>query len=537
MSSLFYLHFGMFMIKYKYTNMSGRGIMRVLTVENVKKVEALANESGISYLQLMENAGSYCARVIRKTYASTEKRNVLIVCGKGKNGGDGYVIARKLHENGYNVTVMLTMGLPADSISTEMLSRVRALNIPVVNYDSEGSTDSYFEKSQLIVDCIFGIGFHGEPDATIKTLIRKVNSSSADVVSIDIPSGLEGDSGKVNDKSVVADMTIAVLTLKPVHVLKPSIENCGKVILAPIGIPDRCFQRVPASLFTVNTEEVKSFFTKRDAVSHKGTYGTVLVIGGSYEMPNAVYFASQGAVNSGAGLVKVAFPAVAYSAIAPKTYEQTLVPLESNKSGRISQNAIRRLEKELKKCSCVLIGCGMGADEDTKAVTKFVIENSEVPIIIDADGINCLKDNVELLDNAKVPVILTPHPKEMSRIAGASVEEILDNRGAVVQSFTKAHKSTLVLKGASTLVGCTEFDDMYVNSSGNPGMATGGSGDVLSGIIAAFVSQGMDAFRSAIAGVYIHGLAGDDVTKKYSMMGNTPSLILKELPLTLGKIE
>ncbi len=511
--------------------------MRVLTVENVKKVEALANESGISYLQLMENAGSYCARVIRKTYANTDKRRVLIVCGKGRNGGDGYVIARKLHENNFDVTVMLAMGMPADNISSEMLSRVRALDIPVVNYDVNNSTDKYFDNSQIIVDCIFGIGFHGEPDAIITSLINKINSATADVVSIDIPSGLEGDSGKINDKSVVADMTIAVLTLKPVHVLKPSVENCGKVVLAPIGIPDKCFAKVPASLFTVNTEEVKSFFTKRDAVSHKGTYGTVLVIGGSYEMPNAVYFASQGAVNSGAGLVKVAFPAVMYSAIAPKTYEQTLVPLESNKSGRISQNAIRRLEKELKKCSCVLIGCGMGTDNDTKAVTEFAIENSEVPVIIDADGINCLEGNIQIIDKAKAPVILTPHPKEMSRIAGVAVEEIQENRGAVVQSFTKTHNATLVLKGASTLVGCTEYDDMYVNSSGNPGMATGGSGDVLSGIIASFVSQGMDVFRSAIAGVYIHGLAGDDVTKKYSMMGNTPSLILKELPSTLGKFE
>ncbi len=517
--------------------MSGREKMRVLTVENVKKVEALANEGGISYLQLMENAGSYCARVIRKTYINTDKRKILVVCGKGKNGGDGFVIARKLHESNFNVAVMLTMGMPNDDISSEMLSRVRALNIPIVDYDSKGSTDSYFESSHIVVDCIFGIGFHGEPDEMISSLIKKINSSTADVVSIDIPSGLEGDSGKVNKNAVVADMTIAVLTLKPVHVLKPSLENCGKVVLAPIGIPDKFFRKVSASLFTIDTEEVKAFFTKRDSTSHKGTYGTVLVIGGSYEMPNAVYFASQGAVNSGSGLVKVAFPAVMYSAIAPKTYEQTLVPLESNKSGRISQNAVRRLERELKKCSCVLIGCGMGADEDTKAVTKFVIENSEVPVIIDADGINCLKGNIDIIDNAKAPVILTPHPKEMSRIADVTVEEIQENRGAVVQSFTNAHNATLVLKGASTLVGCTEFPDMYVNSSGNPGMATGGSGDVLSGIIASFVSQGMDAFRSAIAGVYVHGLAGDDVTEKYSMMGNTPSLILKELPLTLGKIE
>lgn len=527
----------MFVLKYKYTVMSGCEIMRVLTVENVKKVEAIANESGISYLQLMENAGSYCGRIIRKTFEKTDKRNVLIICGKGKNGGDGFVIARKLHENNYNVTVMMAMGLPSDDISSEMLSRVRALNIPVVYYDNNGTTDKYFENAEIIVDCIFGIGFHGTPDSTTQVLFSKINLSSATVVSVDIPSGLEGDSGKINGITVKADITIAILTLKPVHVIKPSLENCGKVILAPIGIPDRCFSRIKASLFTVNTEEVKQFFTKRDSTSHKGTFGTVLVIGGSYEMPNAVYFASQGAVNCGAGLVKVAFPSVMYGAIAPKTYEQTLVPLESNKSGRISQNALKRLENEMKKASCVLIGCGMGKDEDTKAVTKFVIENSEVPVVIDADGINCLKDDIDILDIAKAPVILTPHPKEMSRIAGVSVDEIEENRGAVVKAFTKAHNCILVLKGASTLVGSTAYEDMYVNSSGNAGMATGGSGDVLSGIISSFISQGVDSFRSAVAGVYIHGMAGDDVTEKYSMMGNTPSLILKELPTTLGKIE
>ena len=511
--------------------------MRVLTVENVKKVEALANESGISYLQLMENAGSYCARIIRKTFEKSDKRNVLIVCGKGKNGGDGFVIARKLHENNYNVTVMMAMGLPNDDISSEMLSRVRALNIPVVYYDNDGATDKHFSNAQIIVDCIFGIGFHGVPDSTTKNLFEKINLSSATVISIDIPSGLEGDSGKINGTTVVADITIAILTLKPVHVLKPSVENCGKVILAPIGIPERCFNRVKASLFTVNTEEVKQFFKKRDSTSHKGTFGTVLVIGGSYEMPNAVYFASQSAVNCGAGLVKIAFPSVMYSAIAPKTYEQTLVPLESNKSGRISPNSFKRLEMEMKKASCVLVGCGMGTDEDTKAVTKFVIENSEVPVVIDADGINCLKGNVDIIDNAKAPIILTPHPKEMSRITGVPVEQIQENRRDTVKEFTKAHNCILVLKGASTLVGSSAYEDMYVNSSGNAGMATGGSGDVLSGIIASFISQGVDAFRSAIAGVYIHGMAGDDGSEKYSMMGNTPSLILKELPTTLGKIE
>ncbi len=511
--------------------------MRVLTTENVRIVEAKANESGISYLQLMENAGSYCARIIRKTFENTNKKNVLVVCGKGRNGGDGFVIARKLCEDNYNVTVMMATGLPTDDISAEMLSRVRAMGVQIVYYDDNGATDVYIQNAQLIVDCIFGIGFHGEPDAVMKTLFSKINKSSGTVISIDIPSGLEGDSCQVSEHSVSPAMTIAVLTLKPVHVLRPAMERCGTVVLAPINIPDKCFRSVPVSLFTISPEEIKGFFKKRDSESHKGTYGTVLVIGGSYEMPNAAYFASQGAVNSGAGLVKLAFPSMAYNAIAPKTAEQILVPLESNKRGRISANSVKRIDKELKKCSCVVLGCGMGVDDDTKFITEYIIKNSNVPIILDADGINCLKDNIDVLDEASATVILTPHPKELSRIAHISVEDVQANRGAVVKAFTLAHRSVLVLKGASTLVGSSEFDDLYVNSTGNPGMATGGSGDVLAGIIASFVAQGVDPFRSAVAGVNIHGAVGDDVSSKYSMMGNTPSLMLKELPKTLAKFE
>ncbi len=511
--------------------------MRVLTVENTRKLEALANEGGISYFQLMENAGSYCARIIRKTFENTNKRNALIICGKGKNGGDGLVIARKLTENGYKVNVLMAMGLPTDEESSEMLSRVRAMGINIVYYNNNNLTDKYFDDAQIIIDCIFGVGFRGNPDEIITSLISKINNSSATVVSIDVPSGLEGNSGNAPENAVCADMTIAILVLKPVHVLKPSVEKCGTVVLAPLAIPEKCYSQVDASLFTMSVDELKPFFKKRDANSHKGTFGTVLVIGGSYEMPNAVYFASQGAVNSGAGLVKVAFPAVAYNAIAPKTFEQILIPLESNKRGRVSQNATRRIESELKKCSCVLIGCGMGNDEDTKAVTEFVIKNAKVPIILDADSINCLKDNIDIIDTAKAPVILTPHPKEMSRIANVDLETVQANRGAIVRSFTKAHKSVLVLKGASTLVGSTDYDDIYVNTTGNPGMATGGSGDVLGGIIAAFIAQGVDIFTSVVAGVNVHGMTGDKVTEKYSMMGNTPSLMLTELPLILKKFE
>ena len=506
--------------------------MRILTAQEMKEVENRAQESGISFLQLMENAGSYCARIIRKTFENTTKRRVLIVCGKGKNGGDGCVIARKLSEDGYKVSVMMAQGLPSDEISSEMLSRVRAMGIGIMYYDKDGASDRAFSSAEIIVDCVFGIGFRGETNSACSSLFEKINKSSATVVSIDLPSGLYCDSGECNPNSVKADLTVAISSLKPVHILKPARYNCGEVVTAPIGIPEKCYNPPNEGMFTLSAEEIGSMFKKRDPQSHKGTYGTALIIGGSYEMPNAAVMAAQSAVNCGAGLVKLAFPSTAYKAIAPKTAEQVLIPLESNKNGRISSGAVKRLEYELKKCTCVAIGCGMGVDSDTREIVKYVLENAEVPVIVDADGINCLADCIELIDRAKSDVILTPHPKEFSRIAKKSVEEIERDRASSVNEFIREHKAVLVLKGSATLT-AEKGSALYINSTGNAGMARGGSGDVLTGIIAGFSAQGYSAFNSAAAGVNIHGRAGDSVAAEYSELGCTPTLMLKALPKTL----
>lgn len=511
--------------------------MLVLTVNDMRLVEKEANESSISYLQLMENAGSYCARIIRKTFENTNRRNVLIVCGKGKNGGDGFVIARKLLESGYNVTVMMTAGLPKDEESSEMLARIRASGVPIVYFDEKNDRNDYFGGAQIIVDCVFGIGFKGVPDSVSEKVFGKINSSSAAVVSVDVPSGLCGDSGEIAGAHVKADITVAINCLKPVHVIKPACTHCGQVVSAPIGIPEECYRNVASPLIAFKSEDIKDFFPKCAYDSHKGTFGTVLFIGGSCEMPGAAFMATCAAVNGGAGIVKAAFPDAAYPAIASKTVEQVLIPLPSNENGRISRKALPRIAKELESCSAVVIGCGMGVDRDTEETVRFVIENSPVPVILDADGINAVKDNIDIIDRAKSTVILTPHPGEMARLAKCGTDEIQSNRGAAVKSFTAAHRAVLVLKGASTLVGETGNDSIYINTTGNAGLASGGSGDVLAGLIGSFCAQGISPFKAAIAGVYIHGEAGDAVTEEYSIRGNTPSKVLAQIPLTLKKYE
>lgn len=511
--------------------------MMILTSSDVRLVEQNANDSCISYLQLMENAGAYCARVIRQTFENTGKRKVLIVCGKGKNGGDGFVIARKLTENGYNCIVMMASGFPKDEESSEMLSRIRASGITIVYFDPRSEKNPYFDSAQIIVDCVFGIGFRGTLDDSAKNLIERINSAPGSKVSVDIPSGLYCDSGEDTGVHVNADITVSVISLKPVHILKPACSFCGQVVLANIGIPEECYRSVKSPLFTYKNEEIKSFFPSRPFDSNKGTFGKVLVIGGSYEMPGAAYLAAKAAVNSGAGLVKIAFPDVSYSAIASKTVEETLLPLRSNENGRISRDALKEIDKELRSASAVVLGCGLGVDSDTKEIVRFVLENSPVTVVLDADGINAVKDDLSVIDNARSTVILTPHPGEMARLTGESISEIQGNRGAVVKSFTELHRSVLVLKGASTLVGSSDNSSIFINTTGNAGMATGGSGDVLSGVIGAFCAQGLTPFKAAIAGAHIHGAIGDEVTKKYSMMGNTPSKMIAELPTVLRRFE
>lgn len=516
----------------------------ILSCEDVRKVEKRANDTCIPYLQLMENAGAYCARIIRERYDNVKYKNVLVVCGKGKNGGDGFVIARKLWENDYDVTVLMADGLPVDEDSSEMFSRIRATDINISYYDENQKgipAIKLFKKAELVVDCLFGIGFHGTPSDKMQDIINRMRISKglAPVVSVDIPSGMYADSGELSSSVVYANLTIAIGCLKPCHALKPASNFCGEVVVADIGIPEEYYDEAPSACALLG-ENIDALLLK-DVVNmplvHKGTMGTLLCIGGSYEMPGAAYLTSKTAVNSGAGIVKVAFPDVAYNAIAAKTVEQILVPLPSNENGRISKNALPRIAKELQKCTAVVIGNGMGVDSDTEEITRYVLENSTVPVILDADGINAIKDNIDILDRVNCPLILTPHPGEMARLAKCSVAEIEANRVAVVKSFVDSYKATLVLKGTNTLLGYSEIDWISVNTTGDWGLATGGSGDVLAGLIGSFAAQGVKPDLAAMVGVHVHGLAGEQVSEECSHRGNTPSKVIDKIACILKKYE
>ncbi|MGN0443012.1 MAG: NAD(P)H-hydrate dehydratase [Acutalibacteraceae bacterium] len=511
--------------------------MRLLKAEEMRAVEQHAARYGFSFQRMMENAGAACARNVRTICEKKldNKRNVCVVCGKGNNGGDGFVIARKLSENGYNTTLVLAEGYPKTVEATENYKITVELGIPAIWYDSDKArTVQSLKSADVIVDCVYGFGFYGEIKEEMKLLFEEINSSPAHVISVDIPSGAYCDSGFCADGAIKADYTIAVSALKPAHIIYPAAQLCGDIIVVNIGIPEDSFKSVNNSLFTLSQREIKAFFPKREMTGHKGTFGRALLICGSRNMIGAAELSAKAALRSGVGLVKVAFPECMYIPMATKMTEALMLPLEANAEGTLSANALPEILKETENCDAVLIGCGLGVNEDTIKIVSEVIANAKCPVIIDADGINAVASDINMLRKAAVPVILTPHPAEMSRLIGVSVSNIQSDRIAVAKNFAESYLATLVLKGSNTLVAGENGHGVYVNSTGNTGLSKGGSGDLLAGLLTGFVAQGIEPDKAAQAAVYIHGYLGETVSEKSSVRGMLPGDMLEALPSVMA---
>ncbi|MBE6771825.1 MAG: NAD(P)H-hydrate dehydratase [Ruminococcaceae bacterium] len=515
--------------------------MFVVTSNQMYQAECNAVKRGISFPQLMENAGQVCGKIIKKTFSLSKKnkKNILVICGKGKNGGDGFVIARSLWECGCNVCVMLACGEPKAADSIEMFSLVEAAGIDVVRYDNNLSVLlPLIEKSDIIVEAVFGTGFSGALDSKLSALANAVNRSKAKTISIDVPAGADCDKATVQGTAFNADITIAISAFKPIHVMKPNNKYCGKLVVADIGITTEDFQNLDSvTCFTLNAGEIGKMLPKRKPVSNKGTYGHALCVCGSMRMTGAAYLAVSGALRTGAGLVTAAFPQSAYPAIAPKLTEPLLLPLESNFEGTFTYSAMADIIEASKRASAVLIGCGMGFNKDTTTLVHSLIKEIKSPMIIDADGINALSTNIDILKEVQAPVILTPHPGEMSRLCGKSVAEIIANPIAAAYDFARKCGVTVVLKTANTVICGAGASGIYINTTGNSGLARGGSGDLLAGMTVSLLAQGMAPFDAATSAVYLHGLAADAVAAKTSMRGMLPSDVLNYLPELFSKFE
>lgn len=500
--------------------------MRVCYPEEMRLLDSIAiNEYNIPGIVLMENAALACVSKIEKHFEDLHKLSVAILCGKGNNGGDGFAIARHLFNKGCNVNVFLTSGEPASGDSRTNYDICKKIGIKITDY----TNDCDFKCYDLIVDAIFGTGFSGVVKEECAIVIGKINESKSFVLSVDVPSGIYSENGEISNVCVNADVTVTFGAYKTGLLMYPAADFAGDVVVVDISIPDAAFEKINSNINTIDNKLFADNMPKRKNNSHKGDYGKLLVIAGSKGLSGAAYLCSQSAMLSGSGLVTLAIPECINDVLEAKTTEVMTLPLPYV-DGHIAKEAFEVIKSMLNKVDAVLIGPGLGVSEDSVEVVKKLIAESKVPLIIDADAINCLKGKTELLKNKQCDVILTPHTVEFSRLSGLSIDEIEQDRLAISKDFAMEYGVTVILKGNHTIV--TGTDGMqYINMTGNPALATGGSGDVLAGIVSSYVGRNVPMCTSSAMAVYIHGICGDIASEIYCqesvMAGNVMECIPK----------
>ena len=501
--------------------------MKACFASEMRGVDKAASEiGGIPSIVLMENAAMACVEELKNDFANLSEKSVAVFCGKGNNGGDGFAIARHLYNMGIDVAVYLVCGneFKGDAkINFDIIKRMN-INIDVI---SDIEDLKYIVRSyDIIVDAIFGTGISGTVRGISYDVISEINDNAKYIMAVDVPSGINSDSGEI--------CGVCIKAYKVGMLMFPAADYVGKAAVKNISIPDYIIDGQNLKINVIDDKFVRSNFPKRENNSQKGDYGKVLVIAGSAGMTGAAYLSSQTAVTTGSGLVTLAVPSSLNGAMEAKTTEVMTVPL-SDKNGRISAGAIDEILKRVDKADTVLIGPGLGRCDDVSEVVESVLEYSKVPVIIDADGINAVAENMKALSSCTCPVIFTPHTVEMSRLTGLEREYIEDNRLVTAKEFAEENGVTLILKGHHTIV-TGQDGEQYINITGNSGLATGGSGDVLAGTVASLVSRGINETVASAMAVYIHGLAGDIAKDKYGIESVIASKVMECIPCALRQI-
>lgn len=493
---------------------------RLVTAAQMKRLDALcASEAGISGLMLMENAALEAVHEMERYFGALERRQFIIVCGKGNNAGDGFAMARHLMNRGGKVEIVFLNevgDLPPDA-------RVNYEIVQNMKITVSGEFPAEVEQDAVIVDAIFGIGVRGEiTERTYRSAIEWINQSGVPVVAVDIPSGIDADRGSVCGCAVKADLTCTFAFCKPGLTMLPGAAYAGKVVVCNISTPDYVARMEPADAFLLEDDCLQLPPPAPDA--NKGSMGRVCIVAGSTGMTGAACLAAEAALRTGAGLIRVAVPRNLNVILEVKLTEQMTVPLPAD--GRLDESCFDTIRRQCAQSEVLLIGPGLGRAPETERAVQQLVRETEIPMIIDADGINAVSRNINILQEKQTPVIVTPHPGEFARLTGMSVAEIQQNRLQLAREFAVQYGVALVLKGAKTII--AQPDGIaYINPTGNPGMATGGSGDVLAGIIAALEARGVA--NSAAVGTFLHGMAGDRAAAELGTASMTPTDIIHHL--------
>jgi len=511
--------------------------MKLLTSDEMRSLDRKAMEKyGVPGLILMENAGRGAAEYFAGYFSDLRPGPALILCGKGNNGGDGYVIARHLENLGWRVRVLVLAereNIGGDArVNLEILHHGRA----DVVYAPDGKALARHLPRQngfrLIVDALFGNGLSSEVRGHFAEAIAWINASGLPVAAVDMPSGVHADSGAVLGCCVRAVCSATFAFPKVGQMLHPAASFGGEVRTVDIGMPKALMDSVADRCLFVDADEARALLPERPVAGHKGTFGHLLVAAGSVGKSGAAALTAQGGLRAGAGLVTLACPLPVHDILEVKLTEAMTVPLP-DLDGALSLRAFEQLMALAEKKQVLALGPGLGTSEETSGLVRRLVRSCPVPMVIDADGLNALAGHAEVLEERSgQALVLTPHPGEMARLTGMTVAQIEADRSGVARDFAQRFNVVLVLKGARTLIA---FPDgrIRVNGSGNPGMASGGMGDVLTGLIGGFMAQGLSGEKAAVLGVFIHGHAADRLAGAMGHAGMVATDILAEIPIAV----
>lgn len=512
--------------------------MRLVTAEEMRLAdEAAINEYGIPGLVLMENAGQAVVRQAEKMLGTLSGKKAAVFCGGGNNGGDGLVVARHLYNRGCEVRLYFLTD--PDVFRGDALTNYTIIaNMGITGFQLyEGNRLNVARmalwSSDIAIDAIFGTGLRDNVQDTALAVINMLNESDTPVISCDIPSGLSSTTGKPLGAAVKAKATVTFGFCKLGLALPASRPYVGELVVADISLPLQVEENLGSRRELIDEEFCRRWLLPREVDSYKGDFGHVGALAGSPEMPGAAILASKGALKMGAGRLTAALPSAIRNAFTAQLPEAMLLATSDNEIGGVATDNIETLASF--PADAWLIGPGMGRDEQTLQMIRDFLPTLTVPAVLDADALFAICGYLRLLKKSSVPLVITPHPGEMAKLLGVNITDVQSNRVAVAEGFAKQTDVVVVLKGAGTVIATPE-GRIFINDTGNPGMATGGSGDVLAGMIATLLAQGMVPAVAAACAVWVHGKAGDLAMRENGMAGLLAGDIVEKVPSALNLI-
>ncbi len=518
--------------------------MRTVKAHEIKEMDRQSvHEIGIPGAVLMENAARGACRIFLEHFNPAAGARAVIICGPGNNGGDGYVMARYLHQAGLTVTVIVLAEFSRISgdalINFEIIQRLNIKIRKAADTEEWAGLARCLEECDFIIDGILGTGLNSPVRGLYGQVIEKINESGKPVMAIDIPSGLNADTGRVMGTAVKAALTVTFGFPKLGQIIFPGVEFVGRLTRVDIGIPNRVTDRVRALYHIIEPDHFTSLLRvpKRDI--HKGDRGHLLILAGSRGKTGAAALTALGALRAGAGLVTLGIPESLNTILEVKLTEAMTVPLPETEEGSLSPAGKKEIFKLMKGKTAIAIGPGLSTNPETSNLVREIVRERDLPMVIDADGLNALAAELKILKELDRNVILTPHPGEMGGLTGLKSADVQQDRVGISERFVQDYGCHLVLKGARTLIVEPE-GSTFINTTGNPSLASGGSGDVLTGVISGFMARRWPTVKAAIAGAYLHGLAADFLSEELGeagvLAGQLPD-VLPELMTSLSNNE